>query len=514
MSGASIAVRATGRITFATRLSTAIWAVVCLHLLVLLIMWPAPVALSRCLTAAVPLLAGIACIWRARQLPARERPTWLWSSAGMFLWALAHAIEIIVGHSNAASTLTVDASDFIYLAATFPLLLALSTTRETESLRTVFALNLVQIALALVLSYALLYRMSMSPTAASTVMGKVYGAACLLLALMALLRMFTWSSIEERQSVRWVGVVLWTYLPIEIGMDYATARWNLHAGTIFDLLWSIPFLLGGWRALEMPISRPASGERNTANRVRPAVEAMCPMLITAGIFALAASITRQHPVLGLSAIFALLAIQGVQAAVVQLNYLSGRNLLLEREQDLQEMNARLRQMSMEDALTGIANRRRFEDALELSWRRGTRRGRPIALLMLDVDFFKGVNDQHGHGYGDDCLVGIASIMKEHARRPDDIVARLGGEEFVLLLPDTNASGAEAVARRMQDAIAAMRVVNNASPFGQKLTVSIGVGAVNQPRSGVDPAVLVDCADQALYDAKHGGRNRTCARTLD
>ncbi len=514
MSGTSIAVRVTGRTTFAKSLSIAIGAVVCLHLLVLLIMRPAPVALSRYLTAAVPLLAGIACIWRARRLPPRERPMWLWSSAGLFLWALAHAVEILVGHSNAASSLSVDASDFIYLAATFPLLLALSTTRETESLRTVFALNLVQIALALVLSYALLYRMSMSRAAASTVMGRVYGAACLLLAFMALLRMFTWSSTEERQGVRWVGIVLWTYLPIEIGMDYATARWNLHAGTVFDLLWSIPFLLGGWGAVQMPISHPGSGEQGAANRVRPAVEAMCPMLITAGIFALAASITRQHPVLGLSAIFALLAIQGVQAAVVRLNYLSGRNLLLEREQDLREMNAQLRQMSMEDPLTCIANRRRFENALELSWRRGARRGRPITLLMLDVDFFKGVNDQHGHSYGDDCLVAIARIMKEHARRPDDIVARLGGEEFVLLLPDTNASGAEAVARRMQDAITAMRVLNNASPFGQKLTVSIGVGAVNHPGSGVDPAVLVDCADQALYDAKHQGRNRTCTRTLD
>ena len=512
MSGTSIVARVPGRTTFAQRLSLALWAVVCVHLLVLLVMRPAPVALSRCLTAAVPFLAGIACVRRALRLAARERPLWLWSSAGLFLWALAHVFEILVGHPSAASSLTVDAADFIYLAATFPLLLALSTTRETESLRAVFALNMAQIALAFVLSYALLFRMSMSPAAALTVMGRVYGATCLLLALMAVLRMFTWSSIEERQGVRWIGVVLWTYLPIEIGMDYATARWNLHAGTVLDLLWSLPFFLGGWQALHLPIIHPQSDA--FANRVRPAVEAMCPMLISAGIFALAASITRQHPVLGLSAIFALLAVQGVQAAVVQLNYLSGRNLLLEREQDLQEMNAQLRQMSMEDPLTCVANRRRFENALELSWRRAVRRGRPIALLMLDVDFFKGVNDRHGHTYGDDCLVAIARMMKEHARRPDDIVARLGGEEFVLLLPDTDTSGAEAVAARMHDAIATLGVVNNASPFHQKLTVSIGVGAVNHPLGGVDPTVLVDCADQALYDAKHRGRNCTCARTLD
>jgi len=238
------------------------------------------------------------------------------------------------------------------------------------------------------------------------------------------------------------------------------------------------------------------------------------MLMTTGIFMLAASETPQHPWLGLSAIFILLAIQGIQAAVVQLNYLAGRTLLLEREHDLRETNAALRQLSLEDALTHIANRRRFEAALQLAWRRAARRSQPLALLMIDVDFFKGVNDQHGHSYGDQCLVSIARILKEHARRPDDVVARLGGEEFVMLLPDTVVSGAEAVAARLLDAVRCLGVENKASPFDQELTISIGVGAVKEPAHGVDPAVLVDCADQALYDAKHTGRNRGCTRVLD
>lgn len=514
MGDTAIAVGAIGRTSSAKLLWTAMWTVVCVHALVLLVMHPGPVSLSRWLTAAVPILAGVACVWRARQLPARERPVWIWTSAGLLLWAAAHIVETVAGRSGAASSLTVDASDFIYLAATFPLLLALSTTRETESLRSVFGLNLAQIALALILSYALLYRMSMSPQAAATVMGWIYGATCVLLAVMALLRMFTWASVEERQTVRLVCAVLWTYLPIEVGMDYATSRWNLHAGTILDLLWSVPFFLAGWQALHLPILRAELEPPITTHRGRLVVEALCPMLITAGIFALAASITRQHPILGLSAIFVLLAIRGVQAAVVQLNYLSGRNLLLQREQDLEEVNARLRQMSLEDPLTGIANRRRFEDALQRSWRRGARRGQPIALVMLDIDFFKGVNDHHGHSYGDECLVAIARMMKGYARRPDDIVARLGGEEFVLLLPDTDSRGAAGIAQHMQDSMGALGVANKASPFDEKLTVSIGVGAVNQPLNGVDPTMLVDCADQALYDAKRQGRNRTCTRTLD
>jgi diguanylate cyclase (GGDEF)-like protein len=514
MSNAALAVRATGRLQIGKLLAYGMWVVLALHAVVLVAVHPRAVALSRSLTAAVPILAGLACIHRARRLPARERPVWLWACGGMLLWAVAHIVETVIGHSTAASSLTIDASDFIYLTGTFPLLVALSTTRETESVRGIFVLNCVQVGLALILSYSLLYRMSLSPAAASTAMGRIYGAACTLLAIMAVLRIFTWSTYEERQSVRTISIVLWTYLPIELGMDYATARWDLHSGTVLDLLWSVPFFLGGWQALHMPILRSDQRPRPQTSRARLVVEALCPMLITAGVFALAASITPQHPWLGLSAIFVLLGIQGVQAAVVQMNFLAGRTLLLDREQELSAANATLRQMSLEDPLTHIANRRRFEAALESCWRRAVRKRQPLSLLMIDVDFFKGVNDMHGHSYGDECLVTLARMMNQHARRPDDIVARLGGEEFVLLLPDTDSGGAEVVAARLQEAIRSLGIKNEASPFDKNLTISIGIGAVSSPQSGVDPTVLVDCADQALYDAKHQGRNRNCTRSLD
>jgi diguanylate cyclase (GGDEF)-like protein len=514
MSNAALAVGATGRLQTGKLLTYGMWVVVGLHAIVLIAVHPGPVALSRFLTAAVPILAGLACIHRARRLPARERPVWLWACAGMLLWALAHIVETVIGHPTAASSLTIDASDFIYLMGTFPLLVALSTTRETESVRAIFALNCAQIGLALILSYSLLYRISLSPAAATTVMGRIYGAACILLSIMAVLRIFTWATYEERQSVRSISLVLWTYLPIELGMDYATARWHFRSGTSLDLLWSLPFFLGGWRALHMPILRSDQWPRPQAGRARLIVEALCPMLITAGIFALAASITPQHPLLGLSAIFVLLGIQGTQAAVVQMNYLAGRNLLLDRERELSAANATLRKMSLEDPLTHISNRRRFEAALESCWRRAARKRQPVALLMIDVDFFKGVNDMHGHSYGDECLVTLARMLNHHARRPDDIVARMGGEEFVLLLPDTDSAGAEAVAARLQEANRSLGMKNEASPFDKSLTISIGIGAVCCPQSGVDPTVLVDCADQALYDAKHQGRNRNCMRTLD
>jgi diguanylate cyclase (GGDEF)-like protein len=480
-----------------------------LHAL-LLIGFHNAVSASRMLTAAMPMVAGMCCLWRARRLELQDRPTWRWASAGMFLYGLAQLVEVYVGHSAAASNLAVDPSDYIYLAATFPLLLALSTTRETASLRAVFALNCVQIALALVLSYVLLYRMSMNAEAASTVMGEIYGVACFLLAVMAGLRVLTWVTEEEQQSVLWMCIVLWTYLPVELGMDYASAHWNLRAGSLADLFWSVPFFLGGWKALHLPVAAPILRSRPGTRRLL--AEALCPMLITAGIFVLAASVIRQHPTLGMGAILLLLSIQAFQSALVQMNYLSGRNRLLEREQDLRLANEALQRLSLEDPLTRIPNRRHFDAALENAWRRAIRRQQPIALLMVDVDFFKGVNDLHGHTYGDECLVSIAEVMRLLARRPDDVVARIGGEEFVLLLPDTDAKGAGTVAGRLHDSIRGLGVVNHASPFERRLTVSIGVCAA-EPLPGTDFVALVQEADKALYEAKGAGRNATCTRAL-
>ena len=117
MSKTAIAVSATGRVPFSKLLTYAMCAVVCVHAIAVVVIRPNPVALSRFLTAAIPVLAGTACLWRAKRLPARERPIWLWFTAGLFLWALAHVVETLFGHSPAASNLSVDASDFIYRPA-------------------------------------------------------------------------------------------------------------------------------------------------------------------------------------------------------------------------------------------------------------------------------------------------------------------------------------------------------------------------------------------------------------
>jgi|HubBroStandDraft_1064217.scaffolds.fasta_scaffold66957_1 diguanylate cyclase (GGDEF)-like protein len=511
MAETAIEVRPVVRIPLRRLLNSAIWATLGLHAVLILTLGSRSIAFSRLCTAAIACLAALCFFWRAQRLPVRERLCWRWLSLTGLLWAGGQVVETLIGHSSAASNLSVDASDFLYVTAAFPLLLAISNTRETESVRAVSYLDSAQIGLAFVLTWARLFHMRMPPELAATVMGRIYAAECSLLAVFAIFRLVSWSTMEERRRIRALCAIVWTYLPIELGMDYATRRWNLHAGTLLDLLWSVPFAMAGWQALKMPMDEPVEGRRKFTQR-RLLLESICPTLVTAGIFALAASIASQHPVLALSAIFLLLLIQSLHAGVMQMNYVAGQELLLERETELREANVNLERLSSLDPLTGIPNRRRFTAALKDAWRRSMRSKMPIAVLMIDIDFFKGINDLHGHAYGDECLTTIARALGQQTHRADDLLARYGGEEFVVLLSETGEQGAMAVAERMHSVVGELGVVNDASPYGRRLTVSIGVG-VSNPRLGVDPAALLEVADRALYEAKHLGRNRICAGTL-
>ena len=168
--------------------------------------------------------------------------------------------------------------------------------------------------------------------------------------------------------------------------------------------------------------------------------------------------------------------------------------------DLEEANARLQRLSMLDGLTGIANRRRFDEALDVEWRRGVRSRAPLSLLMIDIDSFKLYNDAHGHQAGDDCLCRVGATLAESLHRAGDLVARYGGEEFVVLLPETDAEHARAVAEMLRERVAAAVPV----------TISIGVSTM-VPDLGAASFVLVADADAALYEAKRSGRNRVVVR---
>jgi diguanylate cyclase (GGDEF)-like protein/PAS domain S-box-containing protein len=177
--------------------------------------------------------------------------------------------------------------------------------------------------------------------------------------------------------------------------------------------------------------------------------------------------------------------------------------------DRKLLQDRLAQMAFVDGLTGIQNRRAFDLALEKEWKRASRSGEPLSLILLDVDHFKIFNDTYGHLTGDDCLRAIAGAMRTSVRRPDDVVARFGGEELAVLLPGTPTDGAEQVAHRLCQGVLDLRIPHSGNEGRGIVTMSGGIStAVACPDGRVQmPDGLLQAADTALYKAKHLGRDR-------
>lgn len=177
----------------------------------------------------------------------------------------------------------------------------------------------------------------------------------------------------------------------------------------------------------------------------------------------------------------------------------------------------LHRLSNVDTLTGVANRRAFDEALDQEWRRMLRHKTALSLLLIDVDFFKRFNDTYGHVAGDECLKGVAQALAKRARRAGEIAARYGGEEFAILLPHADVEEATKLAELMCEAVREHKIPHEASPVAPYVTISIGVASISQlPKSvaalcregaAAGPTVLVETADGALYQAKVAGRNR-------
>jgi diguanylate cyclase (GGDEF)-like protein len=175
-----------------------------------------------------------------------------------------------------------------------------------------------------------------------------------------------------------------------------------------------------------------------------------------------------------------------------------------RDAELRRANDRLATLASKDALTGIANRRSFDEQLAGEWRRTRRESAPLALLAIDVDHFKKFNDCYGHIEGDSCLKRVAKVFAASARRAGDFVARVGGEEFALILPGADLANAMEVAEALRQEVEALNIAHPQSPQ-TRITVSVGVAAV-PPDWNERLATLVDRADAALYRAKRAGRN--------
>lgn len=179
---------------------------------------------------------------------------------------------------------------------------------------------------------------------------------------------------------------------------------------------------------------------------------------------------------------------------------------MEVTRQLEEANKKLKLLSSLDGLTGIANRRHFDEIIEKEWRRAMRGQTPISFIMVDIDHFKKFNDGYGHQAGDDCLKKVAIALANEMKRPGDFLARYGGEEFACILVDTGSKAARIIAEKVRSKIEGMKVPHDFSDAMDVVTISMGLSTV-VPKPGMTFEKLIEAADKALYNAKHEGRNR-------
>jgi len=193
-------------------------------------------------------------------------------------------------------------------------------------------------------------------------------------------------------------------------------------------------------------------------------------------------------------------------------FLQSRLLEIEKEKSEQLARA-MEKMSREDALTGLANRRYFDAVYEREWQRAQRYGTAMAVMFIDIDYFKKYNDHYGHQMGDDCISQVGRIIGAQAKRAGDLAARYGGEEFVVIYPQTGLDALKAIGERTRQAVLDAAIAHAVSATADQVTVSIGLASC-LPNQGLLPDQLLKRADENLYQAKHQGRNRWVYSALE
>ena len=268
-------------------------------------------------------------------------------------------------------------------------------------------------------------------------------------------------------------------------------------GSYYDVIIDAPFLLFAvvaWR------SSPAVVVEGKPSLFVRFVHSGSPLLLSLSVLTLSLLLLyqRQHINLGIIGVVVAVLGYGLRSILSQVRHIETEDLLRHDRSTLAEL-------AMHDGLTGLLNRRAFDEAIEREWRIVQRGDQVISLILIDIDLFKQYNDSYGHPAGDACLKLVADELQNSLLRPADTLARYGGEEFVVILPGATLAAASAVTNRLCERINQLGLPHLASPFGQ-VTVSAGVACSSSAR-GVTAESLVASADRALYDAKRNGRNR-------
>jgi diguanylate cyclase (GGDEF)-like protein len=455
--------------------------------------------------------AALACAWRYIRCRGAAKTRWGLLSLGITFWFIGQLTFTYLDSFLHMRQDTALFSDFYFFIYGIPILLALASANQEEHSTLLLIIDSFQALLAILLSSQLLFFRTLTinhPEPLSTLtLTYVYDIENVALLVAAALRVLADPSGEEAEFSRKTCIFLFVYAVISGGLNYV----NAPTGTLSDLLWSFPFLLLMVIVLP-PFGKPSPKERRRVRSAQRSVPALIiwnssPTLFTMAVLVQSAFLVREHLYIGITALILALLTYTMRTAVFQTQLMQTQEAHSASEELLRRANDKLHKISVADPLTGIANRRRFEEIALVEWNRALRFGWPLTLLMVDVDFFKALNDSFGHARGDECLIQVAGCLGANLRRGGEMLARYGGEEFVALLPNTRLSEGIQIAEMMRTSVTDLGISSANTAVCEYLSVSIGVAsAIPSPEESLTD--LLAAADAALYQAKALGRNRT------
>ncbi|MFK2878309.1 GGDEF domain-containing protein [Rhodanobacter hydrolyticus] len=449
---------------------------------------------------AAPMLAMLTVLHRHRRGQAHSPyPGWVLLAASMALWTLGMLGSLIQDVVLDLNVLAPAGIMLVYTLYGVPITYAIATVGTDASTWVqrgidaflALALGLLYFALIQALNALNVVGNDVSPP----LIAHLFDLENAYLAITALIRFFASDSRSQREFFGVLVIYAVSYALVafyynhHVAMDVAP-----RTGSLYDLVVDVPFMLLAVSSLAPPLKGMSKSSLVPARFVRTA----SPQLLALSVLVVAIFLMQHRFVLGAAGVVATLLGSGLRGVL-------GEVRRAQIEAQLRDDQERLVELAHIDVLTGVANRRAFEEAYARMYAAAIRNRRGISLLMIDVDRFKQYNDRYGHPAGDRCLQSVAGVLQDLEKRRSDVLARYGGEEFVLLMPDTMRAGALLVAQCLCDAVRQLGIEHADSPSGQ-VTVSIG-GASLDATNGTTGRELIEAADRALYIAKEAGRDR-------
>lgn len=458
------------------------------HALAIMIFARQAMIISFAFLVAAPVIAAGVCFWRARKVGFSLTKGWSALGLGVLLWAAGMALnmrqEVFLQNLNS----TPGDSMLLYVLYGVPLTFAIASTDEN-----IWYVRLIDGVLAAVLGY--LYFVHTFSLATAQGATSEYGLVHLrmmfdleniFIVLFSLIRYVTSTVPYKRQFFRVLAIFSLVYLLTASYINHVQPE-DTDFGGLSDLIIDIPFLV---LIMATSIGAGATFRVKASRRISLVVHAGSPLVMPVTLLLVSGFVVRSHLALGIAGFVIATLGYGLRSVLIQVRAYEERD--------------RFNELARVDELTGVSNRRQFDETLAAEWRRLRRSGESVAIFMLDIDHFKLLNDMHGHQMGDERLRTVARTVAGCILRSSDLVARYGGEEFAVLLPAISLQEALEVAETMRVAVEALRM-EAPGPTGI-VTISVGVGFLDRVTES-EPASLMSTADEALYQAKHRGRNR-------